>query len=420
VSDYLELAARLRATGTISDPWIDGQPRFEAEPVVLAPAEAEALAAASEDVVALVNELCRRVAAEPALLDALGLTPWQRLMWHSSAPHWHGIARADAFFTAGPGEVQICELNCDTPSGEAEAVILNDLVGAARPGLRDPNRGLGSRLVALVEAVAATLPGPGGRPLGIGIVYPTELTEDLSMVHLYRQLFEARGWRVALGSPYNLAPSPGGRLSLLGEPADVLIRHYKTDWWGERESVWLDEPPPNDEAPLDGPLALVTSAVLRGTCALVNPLGAVVPQNKRSFALLWELASSLPAWADATLRRHVPETLRLETLPVERLAAERDDWVLKSDYGCEGDEVFVGADVDDATWREVLIQARPGRWVAQRRFAPRPGRAAVVNHGVYIVAGRAAGILTRLSPGKTDPRARTVATLIGSEREGAS
>ena len=112
--------------------------------------------------------------------------------------------------------------------------------------------------------------------------------------------------------------------------------------------------------------------------------------------------------------------MRLETLPAERLAAERDDWVLKSDYGCEGDEVFVGADVDDATWRDVLNQARPGRWVAQRRFAPRPGRAAVINHGVYIVAGRAAGILTRLSPAKTDPCARTVATLIASDPEGES
>jgi hypothetical protein len=249
----------------------------------------------------------------------------------------------------------------------------------------------------------------------VGLLYPTELTEDLSMILLYRQLFEARGFRVALGSPYNLAAAPGGRIGLLGEPVDVLVRHYKTDWWGEREPVWLDEAPPNDAEPLHGPLGLVTAATLRGTCALVNPLGAVVPQNKRAFALLWELEPSLPAWAAETLRRCVPFTARLETLAVEQLAGERDAWVLKSDYGCEGEEVFVGAELDDETWREALAQARPGRWVAQRRFVPRPGREAVVNHGVYVIAGRACGILTRLSPEKTDLHARTAATLVESD-----
>lgn len=412
VSGYPAYAGRLLATGVLSDPWLEGRPRFDEEPVVLTAPETDALAATAEDVVALLNELVLRVAAEPALLDVLGLTPFQRLMWHASAPHWHGIARVDAFFT--DDGVMACEVNCDTPSGEAEAVILNRLAAADHPALDDPNRSLGARLVGLVEAVAASLPPRGARPLGVGLLYPTELTEDLSMILLYRQLFEARGFRVALGSPYNLATGPGEGLSLLGEPVDVLVRHYKTDWWGEREAVWLDEAPPNDAEPLRGPLGLVTAATLRGSCALVNPLGAVVPQNKRALALLWELEPSLPAWARDTLRRCVPFTARLETLGRAALAGERDGWVLKSDYGCEGEEVLVGAELDDETWQEALAQARPGRWVAQRRFTPRPGRVAVVNHGVYVIAGRASGILTRLSSGKTDVHARTAATLVAA------
>jgi glutathionylspermidine synthase len=400
---YTDFAARLRATGVLSDPWLDGVPRFEEAPVVLGADAAEALAEAAEAVVAALNELARLVADDPALLDRLGLTPHQRIMWHASAPHWHGLARADAFFTSDG--IQVCEVNSDTPSGEAEAIILGRFAAAAHPGLLDPNQGLGPRLAALVEAQA-------GRRRTVGLLYPTELTEDLSMIALYRELFTARGWRVVLGSPYNLGPAPGGGLALLGEPIDVLVRHYKTDWWGEREPVWRDAAPPNDAEPLGRPLGLVAGAVLDGTCAVINPLGAVVTQNKRAFALLWEELARLPAWAADAVRRHVPYTARLETLSSERLAGEREGWVLKSDYGCEGDEVLVGAELDDESWRDALAEAVPGRWVAQRRFVPRAGRAPVVNHGVYVVAGQAAGLLTRLSDGKTDIGARTVATLV--------
>ena len=85
------------------------------------------------------NELCLLCAADPSLVsDFLGLTPVQQALWCASAPHWHGIARADVFFTdTGP---MICELNCDTPTGEAEAVLLNSAVAEMHPQLRDPNR----------------------------------------------------------------------------------------------------------------------------------------------------------------------------------------------------------------------------------------------------------------------------------------
>src|SRR5262249_59369248 len=96
---------------------------------------------------------------------------------------------------------------------------------------------------ALLEAVARR-----EKP-AIGIVYPTEITEDLSMVRLYAELFAERGCRVALGSPYNLGRAPDGRLALLGTPVDVVVRHYKTDWLGEREPVWLDQAPPDHHAP---------------------------------------------------------------------------------------------------------------------------------------------------------------------------
>ncbi|MFL5444822.1 MAG: hypothetical protein ACJ78W_09915, partial [Myxococcales bacterium] len=118
---YAAFAARIRAGGGISDPWLEGRPRFHPDPVVLAAAERDALYRAAEEMAAAWNELCLLCAAHPELVSGfLRLSDVQQALWLSSAPHWHGIARADVFFTAGGPK--ICELNCDTPSGEAEAV----------------------------------------------------------------------------------------------------------------------------------------------------------------------------------------------------------------------------------------------------------------------------------------------------------
>ena len=89
----------------------------------------------------------------------------------------------------------------------------------------------------------------------VGILYPTELTEDLRWSRLYRRWFERRGWRVVLGSPFNLRRAGGGGVALFDVPCDVFVRHYKTDWWGERLPVWDDEEPFADPAPLAEPLA---------------------------------------------------------------------------------------------------------------------------------------------------------------------
>src|SRR5262249_9159056 len=140
--------------------------------------------------------------------------------------------------------------------------------------------------------------------------------------------------------------------------------------------------------------------------------GAVVPQNKRAMALLWERIERFPPWAQAAIRRYLPYTVRLERLSdAER--AKKDDWVLKSDYGCEGAEVIIGAECDEAAWREALRLARPGRFVLQRRFVPLTDEAGQsANFGVYLVGGVAAGYFTRLSRGATDERALTAPTFI--------
>jgi glutathionylspermidine synthase len=409
---YEAFAERLVRSGVLGDPWLEGRPRFREAPVLVDREGLAALYDAAEAVTAAYDEACRLCASEPALLDTfLALTPYQKLLWQASCPLWHGIARADVFRTSEG--LRVCELNCDTPTGEAEAFVLGGLGREGSPPAIDPNEGLGERLCAMIEALAGRLLEPG-RPVSVGLVYPTEMSEDLPLVRLYRRWFEARGWPVTLGSPYNLRAGEGGSVCLFDEPCSVVWRHYKTDWWGERSPVWDDAEPFADPAPLAGPLAALLGASLEGRCVVVNPFGAVLPQNKRTMALMWEHVGRFSPAAQRAIRAYIPPTVRLEALHAEQLAAEREAWVLKTDYGAEGDEVIVGRHTTDEVWRASLEHAVPGRWVAQRYFAADEDAAgASVNYGVFVVAGEACGLYARVQRGPTDAYAESAPALVG-------
>ncbi len=189
---------------------------------------------AAEAVAEVYNELCLLVAERPAFLDDfLRPHPYQKAMWLASQPLWHGIARADIFLT--DEGLSFTEINSDTLTGEAEAVVLNQILHAEHEALEDPNTALADRFVSMVEALFARAL-PAGAPRTAAILYPTEFTEDLALVRLYRQWFEERGWELVLGSPFNLTAGPDHTALLFDTPISVMLRHYKTDWWGERAS----------------------------------------------------------------------------------------------------------------------------------------------------------------------------------------
>jgi len=192
-----------------------------------------------------------------------------------------------------------------------------------------------------------------------------------------------------------------------------VLRHYKTDWWGERLPVRDDEEPFADPEPLTAPLAALLDAELAGEVAVVNPFGAVLPQNKRAFAFCWEELDRFSPEAQAVIRASLPFSLRLEAADRDVLLRERDDWVLKTDYGCEGEEVVIGRDLAQEVWADLLAHAIPRRWIAQRRFdARRDAEGRVANHGVFLAAGCAAGLYTRLSLGATDASAISAAPVV--------
>jgi glutathionylspermidine synthase len=408
---YETFARRIVESGVLTDPWIDGQPRFGEEPIVLDAKLTRELYRAAEEVAAVYNELCLIVSDEPRLLDDFfHLTPFQKALWSASAPAWHGLARADVFVTAEG--LAFTELNCDTPTGEAEAIVLGELAARDHPELSNPNVDLESRFVRMVEALAARDLAKDAPRRAVGIVYPTEFTEDLSLVRLYRRFFESRGYEVVLGSPYNLSYDERGTL-LFDVPVGVVLRHYKTDWWGERESVWDDEEVP-DPAPLVAPFTALLSGLAEGKVTVVNPFGAVVPQNKRAMAFMWEQIHRFSPHAQEVIQRHIPITARLETMHEEQLFAQREDWVLKSDYGAEGEEVILGRSVTDDVWRASIEHARPGRWIAQRYFEAEriDEKGSTINHGVYLVAGEPCGLYARVQAGATDAHALSVPVLI--------
>jgi hypothetical protein len=409
---YQDFARSVIADGVLSDPWLEGEPRFSLQPLWLDANRLTALYAAAEAVTAALAELATLCSVRPHVVHRLGLTALQRRMWLAAAPQWHLLARADVFWTErGP---VVCELNSDTPSGEAEAVLLNEYAATRCSTGVDLNAGLGRRLTRAIATYATRVLGvEADFPLATAVVYPTELTEDLSMIALYRRWFGACGWSVALGSPYNVRGRADGGLALFEAPVDLLVRHYKTDWWTERRPAWRDEAPFADAAPLKAPLEALVRASVSDRTAIVNPLGAVVIQNKRTLALLWEERAQLSPAAREAIARYLPYTARLETQSLSELRRQQAEWVLKSDYGCEGDEVIVGAEVPPLFWAEALDRAIPERWVVQRRFRPERDRAGVAaNHGVYVVAGRAAGILARLSTEATDRYALTAPALM--------
>ncbi|MBO0725444.1 MAG: glutathionylspermidine synthase family protein [Blastocatellia bacterium] len=421
--NYGDFARMLYATGILSDPWLGGRERFRLQPALLSQSQAERLRTAAERVGLIYHELSEIVIHHPELLDQFfNLTPWQKAMWFASEGRWHGIARVDLFICASgaeDGRIRACEMNSDTPSGEAEASLLNQLLHPFHPNTIDPNEGFDGRFWQMLAASHRARTGPdieNVKPKSVAIVYPTDLPEDLSMIAIYKRWLEDRGCKVTLGSPFNLGVDDHGRVTVMGEAVDLIIRHYKTDWWSERETIWTNQAPFADPDPLERELTLLLEAENEGRVTVVNPFGAVVTQNKFAMALMWERRELFSEQVQSWIAEYIPETRRLTAMSHEEL--NRDEWVLKSDYGCEGDSVLCGPFTKPSDWQLALATAIPEHWIAQRFFKVAPvddgqgEEAALPNYGVYLIGGRAAGFYTRLSQKATDYTSVTAPTFI--------
>lgn len=416
-NSYTDFAHAIYETGILSDPWFDGVERFRLDGVVLTPERARRLAEAAERIAYLHHELVEILVEHPELLtEFYPLTPYQLAMWQTSGGMWHGMARADLFVLEN-GRIVCCELNSDTPSGHAEAVLLNNLLYERNcrehGALRNPNAAMADAFIAMLRESHDKRTDAELRR--VGLIYPTEMTEDLGMMTLLTTWMERVGITVVAGSPYNLHRRNGG-IEVLDHPVDLIVRHYKTDWWGERETVWTDATDYPDSAPLHEPLSALLGAEMEGEVTIVNPFGSVVTQNKLSLAFMWEHIELFAPESQNRIRELIPETRRMITFAPERLLHEREAWVLKSDYGCEGRETICGAFVNDEQWRRAIETAVPEHFVAQRFFRVAPDEQGMLpNFGVYIFGGTATGFFTRLSKQSTEYSSVTAPTYVLAE-----
>jgi glutathionylspermidine synthase len=445
---YSQLADQLIATRVLTDPWLDGKPRFSLSPIIISSLLYQELCAVAEAMAQVHDSLCDLLLTEPDFMQKwYGLLPYQQALWNASGGAWHGIARIDAF-VCEDGRIQVCEMNSDTPSGEPEAVLLNQtlaLMMANNHTLHDPNAMMEERFCTMIwksyiGTVNETLHTQTPR---IAIVYPTEITEDMPMIALYQQWFRKRGWHCVLGSPFNLHAMPQEhtphRIGMFGECIDIVIRHYKTDWWAERQSPWCDEMPLPDSAPLHREITLLCMAEYHGAVCIINPFGAVLTQNKLSMALLWHWIERFTPHEQAMIRTYLPRTYRLIDLQTASIIhpefhlnlADKDRWVLKSDYGCEGDDVIIGKSVSQEIWELSLAMAIPERWIIQEYFSvkkiiqtPENGsshtgiaQSVEPNYGVYIIGGSAREMYMRLSPTATDGSALSAGVFVSPATE---
>jgi len=396
-----DLRAWLLQRAIPSLPYTVGEPRLRALPCFIPSRRLRALQAAAVAVCRAYDELCAILARDASHLgDFFSLTPMEKMLWYASGSLWHGIARADVFCTRDGG-MAVAEVNSDTPSGADEACLLGRYAESRYPGFIDPNRHFREAFLNVMMSAVTDLhravPGPT-----VGIVYPTDIPEDQGMITLYRSWLESAGFRVVLGAPANLEKSAKGYATLFGTDLDVLLRHYKTDWWCERTNVWKDARPIPDDAPLLREVQNVVGPMTEGMLAVVNPFGAVVTQSKLSLAFFHERIDLFTPESQQAIRKYVPLTKRLTSFEPGTLEREKDDWVLKSDYGCEGAEVIIGRDSAADAWANALRLAVPVHWVAQRYFEPEPEEGGLsANYGVYVAGGEPAGMYVRLSSGVT-------------------
>ena len=339
-----------------------------------------------------LDKLLRRLADgllahDPALTDlALPDFPLAKDIYARGAlraPFFWG--RFDIFERADGGLAAL-EYNCDKPAGQREIWVAEE-IGPARG---NPNRGARARFRrALGGAWRRHSGGTRGRPR-LAVLCDPAHREEFRLAYLFGAEARALGWEWEVVDPHTLTVEDGV-VAAYGRPVDIVLRHYPTEYLHE----------------LPAARALLESGVL-----WLNPPRAVVAQAKSCFAALWTLLRD-GRWlkrAEAVLvERVVPPTgLASQIGWLERARARPEDWVLKPVLGRYSERVVLGALASVEEWQAALDSAAtaPAEWIVQafvpprRRWLPSAdgGRPGYVNWGVYLAAGRPAGLCPRFQP----------------------
>ena len=98
----------------------------------------------------------------------------------------------------------------------------------------------------------------------------------------------------------------------------------------------------------------IIDSAINGKLAIVYPFGTIVTQNKLSLAFFHENLHLFTQETQEIILRFIPFTKRLSQIDPSLILENKDLWVLKSDYGCEGAEVIIGKLTPLDEWKRIL------------------------------------------------------------------
>jgi hypothetical protein len=371
----------------IFDAYVAGARRVDIHPLVLPGDMHEAAVKTAEQVVATLGGVAGAAHSDPAERARYGLSADSMRL--AAASHESGddasLVRVDLLLSE-EGQWCACEINADCPGGHNESLGLPRIARAAgfRGGV-DPTHMLDS----LADRLTALATVPEKPPGVVALMYATAYAEDLQVCAIVQRMLARRGTRAILVSP--MAPRfDTGELRVGPEIVRVLYRYFPTEYM-------------DGQGNLDG----ICRAIRERRVRTVSSFAHMFTQSKYSFARAWVHEPTLDAADRAVLRRHVPVSFDVGSLSRDRLAAEREEWVLKRAYGRVGDDVFVGPLMAQDEWLETLDEVCGRRaggesWIAQRFVRQRPVSTPwgdrFVTLGAYVLDGRFVGYFTRITP----------------------
>lgn len=347
------------------DLYVEGRGTVAPGALVLTKQEHEFVVDASERLYQVSRQAQEKWPEQADSAQELGVDPWVAARARDEVPSGF-LTRIDFFLTSQGW--RISEFNDDCPGGYNEAIGLPALFGEALP------HGVPGDLP---DALPAWVGRSGS---SVGIVYATGYSEDLQVVALLAHLCRGQGLTVVLGSPEQFMME-GGRATLAGQPIDVILRFYPTQWMPllRARKAW-------EEA--------------AGRIPVLSPLRTAFTQSKASFG-------RLQPGALGNLAPLIPHSQNLDAELAQQLSADKESWVVKPCSGRMGSGVCVGAAVSTNEWRKVLTGAvrerRTRPFIAQRRFEAIPvvvgGQSRTACVGAYVIDGRFAGYYSRLAKG---------------------
>jgi hypothetical protein len=340
------------------------------------------------------------IAAEAALFShprtwrALGLSArLRRLLGSSGAPSDSTVRFCRIDFHPTPAGWRVSEINADVPGGFIEAGPLTRIVASHVPFAVPPP----DPAEALAGALAAAIRRIGIRG-DVALVHATSYTDDQQVLRCIARELHALGICAVFSAPGHLAADAAGSgcfLRTTRQRIGAVLRFFPGEWL---------ENLPRGAGDL--------RALAGGGLLCANPLSALLLQSKRLPLVLQTMGMETPTWTAL-----LPPVRSLGwRAPVRRLPPAAS--VLKPVWGRVGEGVCFDR-WTPGTWRRgAILNARlfPSQWILQEQFESQPIACSPPVHvclGVYVIAGKAAGVYGRVANVPlVDARARDAAVLI--------